>query len=152
MPVPDNYNRSETQPESKHLRAEDFKLDQKWRLLIEDVELVQMEGRDGKPPRKRLVLTFSGREKGLVLNATNQGFLEDRLGYNPNDWIGATVVLWRTTTRFAEKTVPAFRFIEAQFKKVAHAKPEPKKAEPVYDVDPIDEGHAAQFDDDTVPF
>lgn len=31
------------------------------------------------------------------------------------------------------------------------AKPAPV-AEPVYDVDPIDEGHAAQFDDDSVPF
>lgn len=160
MPVPENYNRSETQAESQHLKAADFKLDQKWRLQIEDVELVVMEARDNQPARKRLVLTFAGREKTLVLNATNQSFMEERLGYNPNDWIGATVVLWRTTTRFEGKSVPAFRLLEA--KKGTPQKAAPKPKEPassgfptnseVYDVDPIDEGHAAQYDDDSVPF
>lgn len=152
MPVPENYNRSETQAESQHLKAADFKLDQKWRLEIEDVDLIAMEARDNQPARKRLVVTFVGREKTLVLNATNQSFMEERLGYNPNDWIGATVVLWRTTTRFEGKSVPAFRFLEAQFKKVVHGKPAPKPKEEPIEVEPLDEGHAAQYDDDSVPF
>ena len=157
MPVPEDYNRNETQAESKHLRAADFPLDQKWRLNVEDVSLEMMDGRDGKAARKRLIVHFEGREKGLVLNATNQSFLEERLGFNPNDWIGTTVMLWRTSTKFEGKTVPAFRFLEA--KKVILPKPDKpkpvppaKKAEPVYDVEPIDEGDAAQFDTDDVPF
>lgn len=155
MPVPENYNRSETQAESQHLKAADFKLDQKWRLQIEDVDLVAMEARDNQPARKRLVVTFVGREKSLVLNATNQSFMEERLGYNPNDWIGATVVLWRTTTRFEGKSVPAFRFLEAKAgaapKAAPKTSPKVKEPEPI-EVEPIDEGIAAQYDDDSVPF
>ena len=149
MPVPETYRRSDTQPESKHLRAEDYELDQKWRLTVEDVELVTLEGRDGKPPRKRLVLHFDGKAKGLVLNATNQSFLEARFGLNPNDWIGSTVVLHRTTTVFGDKTVPAFRLIEA--KKVASApkaKPTPR---PVAEDDYAD-NEGPDTPDDSVPF
>lgn len=114
MPVPSDYKPSDTKPESKHLRAEDFPLDQKWKLKVDDVTVEMMPARDGKPARNRLILTFVGRQKGLVLNATNQGFIEARLGDQPNEWIGADVVLHRTTTTYADKTVPAFRLIEAR--------------------------------------
>ena len=89
MPVPDNYNRSETQGESRHLKAADYPLDQKWRLEIEDVNLTELDAREGGGKRKRLEVVFRGREKTFILNATNQSFLEERMGYNPNDWIGA---------------------------------------------------------------
>ncbi len=114
MPVPDDYKPSDTKPESKHLRAEDFPLDQKWKLKVEDVNIETMPARDGKKERKRLILIFVGRQKGLVLNATNQGFVEARLGTQPNDWIGADIILHRTTTIYAEKTVPAFRILECR--------------------------------------
>jgi hypothetical protein len=153
MPVPENYNPRDTKAESKHLRAEDYDLDQKWRLTIEDVDLTLMPARDNKPARNRLVLFFAGREKGLVLNATNQGFMEARLGEQPNNWIGAVVVLHRTTTVYGEKTVPAFRLIEAKKPTgAAKPKPAPKPVEPVYEVEPIDEGAAAQYDTDDTPF
>lgn len=114
MPVPDTYKPSDTMPESKHLRAEDFALDVKWKLKIDDVNLELMPSRDGKPERNRLIVSFAGRQKGLVLNSTNQQFLEARLTKNPNAWVGAEVVLHRTTTQFSGKVVPAFRFIEAR--------------------------------------
>ena len=155
MPVPTDYDRSQTQAESKHLKAADYPLDQKWRLEIEDVNLVELDAREGGGKRKRLEISFVGREKTFICNATNQSFIEERLGFNPNDWIGASVVLWRTTTKFEGKSVPAFRFLEA--KKGTKSKPatkpaaKPMKPAEEYDVDPPDEGHAAQFDDDT-PF
>lgn len=151
MPVPETYNPRDTKPESKHLRAEDYDIDQKWRLIIDDVELTLMPARDNKPARNRLVLFFKGREKGLVLNATNQGFIEARLGQQPNAWIGASVVLHRTTTVYGENTVPAFRLIEVK-KGAAPAKPAPKAPEPVYNVDPIDEGQPFDGGSDEVPF
>ena len=114
MPVPETYKPSDTKPESKHLRAEDFPLDQKWSLKISDVNLELMPARDGKNERNRLILTFAGKQKGLVLNATNQGFIEARLGMNPNAWVGADLVLHRTTTVFGTETVPAFRIIECR--------------------------------------
>jgi len=151
MPVPENYKPTDTAGESKHLRAADYPIDQKWRLVIEDVNLEEMEGREGQSARKRLIVAFQGREKTFVLNATNQSFLEERMGFNPNDWIGASVVLWRTSTKFEGKTVAAFRFIEAKKPGRAPARPVPPPA-PI-EVDPIDEGEAAQYDtDDSVPF
>ena len=114
MPVPETYKPTDTKPESKHLRAEDFPLDQKWKLKVEDVNMETMPGRDGKGERNRLVLSFVSRQKGLVLNATNQGFIEARLGKQPNDWIGAEVILHRTTTTYSGETVPAFRIIECR--------------------------------------
>ena len=73
-----------------------------------------MPSRDGKPARNRLVLTFDSRDKELVLNATNQGFLTARLGDQPNSWLGAEIILHRTTTVFGNDTVPAFRIIDVR--------------------------------------
>ena len=98
MPVPDTYQPNDTKPESLHLRAADYKLDTQWTLTITDVNLETMPARDDKGERKRLILSF-GRSKGLVLNATNQAFLEVRLGMHPNAWVGAQIDLHRTTTR-----------------------------------------------------
>jgi hypothetical protein len=149
MPVSENYKQSDTKAESKHLRAEDYDLDKKWRLTVEDVTMEMMPARDGKPARNRLILLFVGKEKGLVLNATNQGFMEARMGIHPNGWIGASVVLHRTTTVYGEKTVPAFRLIEAK-KGVSRPVPPP----PPIEVDPLPED-VDDFDDGgdpSVPF
>jgi len=117
MPVPDTYQPKDTKAESKHLRAEDFPLDTKWTLKIADVNLVELDG------RKKLDLAFVGKTKGLVLNATNKGFLEMRLGEQPNAWVGADLTLHRTTTLFEGSMVPAFRIIECS--KGAPARREP---------------------------
>lgn len=152
MPVPENYKHTDTAGDSKHLRAADFNIDTKWRLTIEDVNLEEMEGREGKSARKRLIVAFQGREKTFVLNATNQSFLEERMGFNPNDWIGATVVLWRTTTKFEGKSVPAFRFLEAK-KAATRPAQKPKPAPEPVEVDPIDEGQEyGAGDESDVPF
>jgi hypothetical protein len=146
MPVPQDYKPSDTRPESKYLRAEDYPLDTKWRLVIEDVNLETMPARDGKPPRKRLVVAFEGRDKSLALNATNLSFIEARLGQNPNNWTGATVILHRTTTLYAGETVAAFRLIECKKPSAApKAKTKPVEVEPL--VDEEDLGN-----DQTVPF
>lgn len=115
MPVPETYKPSDTKAESNNLRAEDFPIDTKWTLKITDVNMELMEAREkGKSARNRLVLSFDGKKKRLVLNATNQGFIEARLGDKPNGWIGADIVLHRTTTTLGNDTVPAFRVIEAR--------------------------------------
>lgn len=114
MPVPDSYRPSDTKPESKHLRAEDYELDATWKLTISDVNLETMPARDDKPARKRLILSFAGKPKSLVLNATNQGFLELRHGRDPNAWVGIEIVLQVTTVQFGHDTVQAFRIIQAK--------------------------------------
>ena len=113
MPVPENVTTADVRADSKHIKAEDFKLDQKLKLKVSDVNMELMPAREGKPARNRFILSFQGKEKGLVLNVTNQGFIEARLGSRPNAWIGAEIVLHRTTTLYAGQMVPAFRIIEA---------------------------------------
>jgi hypothetical protein len=148
MPVPENYKDSDTKPPSKYLRAEDYPLDTKWRLTIDDVELVEMEGRDGKAPRKRLVLYFKNAEKGLVLNAGNEGFIKARFapGANPNTWVGTRVLVHRTTAPFGEKIVAAFRIVDL---KKPDATARPAQVEPIT-VEPIPEEDFG--DDPSVPF
>lgn len=159
MPVPDTYKPTDTKPESKHLRADEYPIDTKWNLRVSDVNMELMPGRDGKADRNRLIMSFAGKGKGLVLNATNQGFLEARLGAKPNLWIGATINLHRTTTVFGDETVAAFRIIGvkgadtmAKSRSTAPA-PTPTRASGLREtIEAIDEGHAAQYDDDSVPF
>ncbi len=112
MPVPEGTTTNDTKVESKNIQAKDFKLDQKLKLKVSDVNMELMPARDGKPARNRFILSFLGKEKGFVLNATNQGFIEARLGSKPNAWIGAEIVLHRTTTPYEGQVVPAFRLIE----------------------------------------
>lgn len=119
MPVPDTYKPSDTAPESKNLRAEDFPLDTKWTLTIKDVNLEELDG------RKKIVLTFVDKSKGLILNVTNRVFLEQRLGEHPNGWIGGVVDLHRTTTQYEGKTVAAFRFVGAHKGTAPAASPVP---------------------------
>lgn len=114
MPVPSSYKPSDTKPESKNFRAEDFDLDESMKLLIGDVNIELMPARDDKPARKRLILSFVGNPKGLVLNATNQGFLTLRFGQDPNAWVGLEVIVMVTTVQFGNDTVKAFRIIQAR--------------------------------------
>lgn len=124
MPVPENFNPRDLDPPSQNLRAADYKLDQRWKLTISDVNVEEMEGRDeGEPSRKKLVLSFKDREKRLVLNATNRGFLAARLGDNPNAWTEAEIILHRTTTTFGNDTVPALRIIDVRGGNVPEPEP-----------------------------
>src|SRR5262245_22535953 len=109
MPVPENVTTKDTQASSNHIKAEDSKLDAKWKLTIADVDMRLMEQEGNKPPRNKFILSFQGKEKNLVLNMTNQNFIEARLGPKPNQWVGADIVLHRTTTTYAGNIVPAFR-------------------------------------------
>lgn len=113
MPVPQDYKPTDTKPESKYIRAEDFPLNWRAKVKVADVNVEEMPARDGKPPRKRLILSFVGKVKGFALNATNQGFIEAHFGLNPNDWIASEITLHRTVTTYEGKTVPALRVIEA---------------------------------------
>lgn len=64
----------------------------------------------GKDAEEKAVCYFRGKEKGLVLNQTNWSMLEGITGHEDSDnWPGTKCVLYRTTTQFGGKTVPALR-------------------------------------------
>ena len=109
MPVPDSYTPNDLLPESRFLRASDYKKGQKWLLTISDVSIETL----GEDTRKKLILSFEGKDKGHVLNASRRLFLETALGDRPNQWIGAKITLAVSEALFQGKTVPSFVIVSA---------------------------------------
>jgi len=90
--------------ESKHLKAKDF-LGKNLKVAIKDVQFVEFEGRDGAPPDKKAILLFEGKEKGLVLNGTNNDTLCNAYGYDSDNWVGKSISL---TTKEYENFAPGW--------------------------------------------
>jgi len=90
------------------------------------------------------VIWFQEFGKGLGLNITNGKKVEGICGTgDPSGWIGKRIVIYPTETEFQGDTVDCIR--------VRAPKAGAKLPEPI-EVEPIDEGHAAGYDDDSVPF
>lgn len=64
----------------------------------------------------KLVLYFSGREKGLVLNKTNANNIAGIYGPETDDWAGKEVTLVEAMVDFQGRSTPAIR-IRAPMKK-----------------------------------
>ena len=90
--------------ESKHLKAKDF-LGKNLKVAISDVQIVEFEASDGAEAATRAVLLFEGKEKGLVLNATNNDTLCKAYGNDSDGWIGKSIAL---TTKEYENFAPGW--------------------------------------------
>ena len=90
--------------ESKHLKAKDF-LGKNLKVAIKDVQFVEFEGRDGAPADKKAILLFEGKEKGLVLNSSNNDALCSAYGFDSDGWIGKSIAL---TTKEYENFAPGW--------------------------------------------
>lgn len=106
--------------------------------------------RPGEPEKRRAILYFRGRKKGLVLNKTNAYSIASTCGKNMTEWVGQRIQLKPETTLFGGKQTPCIRVyplegeadIEPAQPRRAAAKPEPKpKPEP-----------AAEILDDDIPW
>ena len=93
--------------ESKSLKASDLKGKAR-QLQIESYEELTFD--DGP----KIVLSFVGAKKGLVLNVTNATRLVANLGTDEmDDWRGRKVTLYPTTTEYPKGTiVPCIRVKE----------------------------------------
>jgi len=78
--------------ESKWLKAADM-LGQNLRVRIAKVEILQFDAEGSKPASKRAALLFEGKEKGLVLNPTNNKYLCKTYGKDSDSWIGHEIGL-----------------------------------------------------------
>lgn len=94
---------------SEKLKAEDLN-GQTVPLTIEGVEVVDF-GEQGKPEPK-LVLSFVGKEKTLVLNRTNAQTIAAQLGSDSDQWLGHPIKIYPTKTSFGGKTVDCIRVKE----------------------------------------
>ena len=79
---------------SKYLRAS---------TSVEDLKTM-----DGKTNSK-LVVTFKGRKKSLVMNRTNYDAVADLHGEETNHWPGKTIELYPTRTSMGGKTMECIR-------------------------------------------
>ena len=74
------------QSDSKDLKAVDF-IGKNLKVVISAVEVRHYPATDEKPGNDKPVLSFVGKEKGLVLNATNTNILCKAYGNDDADWI-----------------------------------------------------------------
>lgn len=112
MPVPDGYDANQSESESQHIKAAEMPQNWKATLTISDVNLQQF-GKDGQGKREKLVISFVGKTKTYVCNATNRAFLSAALGSKPNHWVGAKIQMARSMTRFEGQMVPCFVVVGA---------------------------------------
>lgn len=78
--------------ESKDLQAKDF-VGKNLKGKIASVSEVHFEARDDRPAQDKLRLMFQGKEKGLVLNASNTLILIEAYGSDTDKWIGHEIGL-----------------------------------------------------------
>ena len=97
------------QTEGKHLKAEDLK-GKKHRVTIVGTETVSFKGKDGGSDEEKILVTFRGKDKGLVLNKTNALVIASQYGPNTDNWSGKEITIFPTTTSFGDKQgVPCIR-------------------------------------------
>ena len=77
--------------ESNYLKAADLQ-GKTPNVLISGVELVEFDKDDGSKQIKPAV-SLEGKEKKLVLNATNTETLMRKFGPDSEDWVGKTIML-----------------------------------------------------------
>lgn len=116
---------------SKYLRAADLQ----GRTPTVTIAEVKMEtvGEDN-----RLVVYFTGKDKGLVLNKTNANAIADILGDEDTDnWTDGQIKLITAKVDFQGKRVPAIRIEEPAATATAKPKPVPKVEAPEDDEIPF---------------
>ena len=81
-----------SQSDSKDLKAADF-IGKNLKVRISAVEVRQYPATEDKPANEKPVLSFEGKDRGLVLNATNTKILCNAYGVMDSDWIGHEIGL-----------------------------------------------------------
>src|SRR5262245_17147533 len=102
---------------SDYLKADDM-AGKSARVVISDVEDVEFD--KGLKP----VLSFEGKKKRLVVNATNFDILCAGISNNTNDWVGRTITLRGEKTSFRGKLVGSIR-VTVPPKQATKPKPAP---------------------------
>ena len=81
-----------SQSDSKDLKAADF-IGKNLKVRISGVQIRNFEARDDQPANSKPALSFEGKDKQLVLNATNTKVLCDAYGSESDGWVGHEIGL-----------------------------------------------------------
>lgn len=87
---------------SDHIKADDLK-GHEVKAKIASYEIADFSG------DKKVVLTFSGKDKTLVMNKTNSKTIAGAFGDDIDGWIDKEINLYPSTTQFDGKDVPCIR-------------------------------------------
>jgi hypothetical protein len=109
---------------SKYLRAADL-LGRTSRVVIENVEDVPFDEKGIKP-----VISFVGKQKKLVVNATNFDVLAAGISNNTTKWVGHAIVLKGVKVKFKGSLVDSI-----QVEVAAPLKRSESKSDPDFDDD-----------------
>jgi len=93
--------------ESKYLNAADLQK-KTHSLTINRWEAADFTD-DGGEKKRKIVLFFDGKKKGLALNITNARSLAYLFGDSPDGWVGKKIELYPTIVDFGGKPVEAVR-------------------------------------------
>lgn len=107
---------------SKYLKAADLQ-GRKVRAIIDRVEMDKI-GED-----TRIVMSFRGKEKSLVVNRTNANTISDMYGNETDNWFGKEIVLFPTRVDYQGKRVDAIR-VEFNQPPPRQTAPAPPRADP----------------------
>lgn len=94
------------QTESRWLKAEDLK-GRKHKVRIKDYDIVEFEEKGQK--KRKIGLSFDGKDKGLMLNKTNAKIVAKQHGQDMDDWVGKEINIYPTTTDYEGRPVECIR-------------------------------------------
>ena len=87
---------------SKYVRASDLR-NKPARVVISNLVYETIDN------KRKLIMFFQGKEKGLVLNKTNATAIATVYGQDTDDWIGGELELYPTMVDYQGKQVEALR-------------------------------------------
>lgn len=135
---------------SKYLKSADLAdlpAGQMMTLTIASVAYENASGNDQQPDNKP-VLYFKGKEKGLVLNSTNGGVLQEKYSDDTDDLVGCMVALHTVDVMFRKEMVKGIRiFIQDEW--VRAFKTRTQQQEPPA---PTGNGPHTPVDESDIPF
>jgi hypothetical protein len=131
---------------SKYLKAADLK-GKEHTVAISHLETEEMEGKNGMETKP--VLYFQGREKGLVLNRTNNDALMSLFGFETDEWRGGEIILFSMRVSGPNGMTDGIRLRGAAKR---NGKPDPgHQISSGPDATPVKQQKSADIDDE-IPF
>ena len=131
-------------------------------VILESVTLKDLKDSQTGENKSKLVAKFKGSPKTMILNGTNLDALAAIFKTNDYElWSGKRIVLFPTTTRFGNKTVPCMRIRKVQAQQPQPVTPTapaplpvqaPEPDETEFEGDEPDDDVFTPDDDDEAPF
>ncbi len=101
-------NINEVYDSGKNLKADDLK--GPTTVTIEKEKVITFDD-DRRGSEQKVVLSFVGAEKRLVLNKTNASIITGMFGEETTAWIGKEITIYPTQTEFGGDMVPCIRVL-----------------------------------------